>query len=150
MKIRMPLKERLRRRAGKRDPGQAIIEMALVMVILLILSFGVADFGLLLTAHIQTSNCAREIARRAVVRDANAAAACDGYAALNALVGSPSVSLPDYMSLDSGEPVTARIEGTYTFFAIAPLSNAFFPGNPVPATVAVGSETTMRMEGSRP
>jgi hypothetical protein len=150
MKLRMPLTERLRRRREEK-PGQAVIEMALVMTVLLILSFGMADFGLLLTAEIQATNCAREIARRAVVRDETAVDACADYSALNALTNDTvTVDLPAYMDLDSGVPITARIEGTYHFIAIAPLLNAFFPGDPFPADSTVGSETTMRMEGRRP
>jgi Flp pilus assembly protein TadG len=149
MKLHMPLRRKRRNRSDKK-PGQAIIEMAFVMTLLLILSFGIADFGLLLTAEIQASNCAREIARRAVVRDASAATACSGYTALNALIGGPpTVTLPAYMDLASGTSITARVDGDYTFIAIAPLLNNLFPGSLFPATSSVGSETTMRMEGKK-
>jgi Flp pilus assembly protein TadG len=145
VKLQMPLRKRT---TEKKNPGQAIIEMAFVMTILLMLSFGMADFGLLLTAEIQASNCAREVARRAVVRDGGATGACSGYTALNALAGSPTVTLtPGYMTAAAGSSVTARVDGTYTFIAIAPIINALIPGSAFPTTSTVGSETTMRMEG---
>ena len=45
-----------------------MIEMALVMMILLMLTFGTVDAGLYMYRFVQAANCTREAARRAAVR----------------------------------------------------------------------------------
>jgi Flp pilus assembly protein TadG len=150
MKLRMPLTERLRRRRDEK-PGQAVIEMAFVMIILLILSFGMVDFGMLLTGYIRASNCAREAARTAVVREPGADGVCAAHQ-LTPLFESATVSLDPaaYEDLDSGTEVKATVVATYRWKAIAPLMNAFFPGSPWDPTITTTTTTTMRMEGRRP
>jgi len=151
MKFRLPLLGRLRRRASKREPGQAMIEMAIVMSILMILSFGLVDFGLFLTGYIRASNCAREMTRAAVVRNASAASVC-GNDQITPLFESATFTLSPatYMSANAGTSVTATVSGTYRWKAIAPLINAFFPGTPWSPTITTTTTATMRMEGSRP
>lgn len=51
----------MRRRAGKR--GQSLVEFALILPLLVLLLYGLAEFGFLLYAHVQVTNAAREGAR---------------------------------------------------------------------------------------
>lgn len=51
----------MRRREGKR--GQSLVEFALVLPLLVLLLYGLAEFGFLLYAHVQVTNAAREGAR---------------------------------------------------------------------------------------
>ena len=45
--------------------GQAVVETALLLPILILLLIGIAEFGFILYAHVQVSNAAREAARAA-------------------------------------------------------------------------------------
>jgi Flp pilus assembly protein TadG len=70
----------------KRAGGQSLVEMALVIPILVMLLTGVFEFGLLLYAHVQVSNAAREAGRAAslyrstryITVDGNNAPSCEG------------------------------------------------------------------------
>ena len=59
---------------SRRDRGAAAVEMAIVMPLLLMLIFGIIEFGLLLTAQIGVTAAAREGARAATVDAAPSAA----------------------------------------------------------------------------
>ena len=54
-----------RHRLGGRARAQALLEMALVVPLLTLLLVGVFEFGMVLYAHVQVSNAAREAARAA-------------------------------------------------------------------------------------
>lgn len=131
--------------------GQAIIEMALVMVVLLTLSFGVVDFGLFLTGYIRASNCAREAARTAIVRDTVGTDFCSSGHQLVPLFESAPVSMDptNYKCQDRGTPVTATVTATYRWKAIAGVVNTFFPGTPWAETQATITKATMRMDGDK-
>jgi len=74
------------RLSHKRAGGQSLGEMALVIPILVMLLTGVFEFGLLLYAHVQVSNAAREAGRAAslyrstryITIDGNNTPSCDG------------------------------------------------------------------------
>jgi hypothetical protein len=53
---------------GRRDQeGAAAVEFALLLPLLILLLFGMIEFGLAFNARIQATNAAREAARRAVI-----------------------------------------------------------------------------------
>nr|WBU15379.1 TadE-like protein [uncultured bacterium] len=52
-------------RGGER--GQALVELALVLPLLLLILFGIVDFGLGLSAKIQVTNAVRDGARQGIV-----------------------------------------------------------------------------------
>ncbi len=151
MKLGLLLHQGPRRGLTGRKRGQAMVEMAIVMTLLLILSFGMVDFGLYLTGTIRASNCAREVTRAAVIRNPNAATFCNSHQ-LTPLFESATVTLNPsvYMDAASGTQVTATVVAVYRWKAIAPLINAFFPGTPWNATQSTTTTSTMRMEGRRP
>jgi Flp pilus assembly protein TadG len=60
---RQPVSLRFWRR--KRASAQSLVELALVIPLLIVLLTGVFEFGLILYAHVQVSNAAREAARAA-------------------------------------------------------------------------------------
>ena len=61
------------RRGPGRERGQSAVEFALVLPILLLLIFGLLEFGRVLSGVLTTNHCANELARFAVVgNDANA------------------------------------------------------------------------------
>ena len=54
-----------RPRLSPRRPGQSLVELALVLPLLAVLLLGLVEFGMVLYAHVQVSNAAREAARSA-------------------------------------------------------------------------------------
>lgn len=49
----------------KNEDGQAVVEFAIILPILLLILCGIIDFGWILSAQLATNNCAREGARYA-------------------------------------------------------------------------------------
>lgn len=58
-----PARVRLRRRASRSSPGQALVEFAFVLLPILLLIVGIVQFGLLFGASVTLTNAAREGAR---------------------------------------------------------------------------------------
>jgi Flp pilus assembly protein TadG len=52
----------------RKQKGQALVEIALVLPILLVLLFGIIEFGRILNAYIMVSNASREAARYYSIR----------------------------------------------------------------------------------
>ena len=127
-----------KRKRTSLKPGQAMIEMALVLMLLLVLTFGIVDAGLYMFRFVQATNCTREVARRAAVRDANpldvpycVSADLRGNVVLVGAGGDP------------GADVTASLDVDHEWLVIDHL----IPGmNP---TIPIHSQTTMRLEGQK-
>jgi Flp pilus assembly protein TadG len=127
----------IRRRPGTRE-GQAMLEMALVVLLLLILTFGVADMGLYMYKYVQAANCTREAARRAAVRDANPA---NVPYCLDASLH-PTLTYAD-PGKAAGTQVTATVNTTYSWLVIGHL----VPG--LGDTIQLESITSMRLEAKK-
>jgi Flp pilus assembly protein TadG len=101
------------------DRGAAAVEFALVLPILMLLIFGIVDFGRMLNAKITITEAAREGARAAALVDRSsgvqrARTAANGYA-----IDDPQVhACPDPPSVDDDATVTV----TYQFHFITPVS----------------------------
>ena len=118
-------------------PGQAIVEMAFVIIMLLMLTLGVIDAGLFMYRYVQAANCTREAARRASVWDPNPTAV--SYCIDNTL---SNISLNYPEGQEPGKPVTASLTVTYNSIIIGYIS-------PLPDTITIQSDTTMRLEGKK-
>ena len=116
--------------------GQALIEFAMVVMILLTLVGGIFDFSIYMYRYVQASNCVREAARRAVVRADDAAN--PPYCVDASLA--PNLSPSDYKSLDAGDEVTASIDTVHNWFVIDQFIPVMGP------TVPITASTSMRME----
>ena len=124
-----------RKRSGTK-PGQAMIEMALVALLLLILTFGTVDAGLYMYKYVQAANCTREAARRAAVRQDPANIPYCVDASLAPTITYDAAGAP-------GTDVTATLAKNHSWLVI---------GNLVPglgSTIPINSHTTMRMEGQK-
>ena len=127
------------------DTGQAVVELAFVVMLLTVLVFGSLEVGRVLNAWLIVTQASREGARTAsaeCTRDPGCSdavterveAALSGLDAASArwtLTGGPYVS---------GQPVEVEVE--YDIELITPVISAFFPNGPV--TVRGG--TSMRLE----
>ncbi len=118
--------------------GQAIIETALVLPLLLTLVFGIAEMGLYMYDYVQAANCAREAARRAAVRDATAGS--PPYCISATLQPSLTYEFPDKRA---GSNVTAAVNSSHQWL----VNSNLIPGltNPMPLHATV----VMRMEGQK-
>jgi Flp pilus assembly protein TadG len=135
------------RRRICREDGAAAIEFALVLPLLLILVFGIIDFGrLLFTANTLTS-AVREGARFASVQEVLSEGDVRSHMAPYlsvALGGSPvdqnTIVLSDAVDAAGVHNVTVRIT-EYTFTAITPFANLVGMGS-----VTLSPEATFRWE----
>ena len=114
-----------------------MVEMAIVALLLLTLTFGTADMGLFMYKYVQAANCTREAARRAAVRkDPDNIPYC-----LDASL-KPTVTYADN-GRAAGTDVTATVNTTYSWIVIGYLVPGL--GN----TISLRSHTTMRLEGQK-
>ncbi len=138
--------------------GQSLAELSLTLPILLILVFGIIDFGLGMRSYISLANSVREGARFASVGNpAGVPSDCDGvtndtvYGRVCITVGgldlnelAPSVTYPDGISPGNSVVVAAD----YDYHFITPLGDLldFFSGGSFPTIISLSSSTDMRLE----
>lgn len=128
----------------KNERGQALVEMALVLPILILIIFGITEFGRIINAKIIVTGAAREGARYAAV---NGKLVTDSQ--IIAAVKSSAASLnPAKVTVDIDPAQHLRTRGSsvavtvyYPVQIIAPVISVF-TGNPYQA----GAQTTMRVE----
>jgi hypothetical protein len=132
---------RVRRLACPRK-GQAVVETALVLPILLVLMFAIAELGLYMYDYVQATNCAREAARRAAVRDANAES--PPYCLSAELL--PTVTPDPWISAPAGSDVTAVVNSDHDWIIIHMLI-PLLGGSPLPDSWPIEATVVMRMEG---
>ncbi len=133
----MMIKRKDRRQTwGRRRQGQAIVEMALVMTLLLVLTFGIADMGYFMYRYVQAANCVRETARRVVV---HADLSEDNYCVDGSLRDEVEVTYGTDANGD--ELATASLSIDHQWIAIGYL----IPG--LGTTMPINTQETMRVEG---
>lgn len=104
------------------DRGAAAVEFALVLPLLLILIFGIIDFGRMLNAKITLTEAAREGSRAAALLGADAGADRARTAAAGFAINDPDVAeCPSSAGPDDNATVTV----TYDFQFITPISLLF-------------------------
>lgn len=137
-----------RRRSDRR--GQALVELALVLPLLLILLIGVIEFGRAWNAHQVITDAAREGARRAVIFDPDVTAGTVDSAvraAISAAGFDPAqadVTYPDGFKTGTGNVTSVRIELPYRFVFLRSLINLVFAS--ADGTVQLSTEARMRNE----
>jgi Flp pilus assembly protein TadG len=107
-------------RARQRDRGEGgavAVELALILPILLLVVFGVIDFGRMLNAQIQLTQAAREGARWAALGQSGVPARVTAAApGLNPAPSTAVTACPANPSVSQNATVTA----TYTFSFVTP------------------------------
>ena len=148
------------RRIQKASKGQSLVEFAMVLPLLVILIFGIIDFGMGLRSYISLTNATREGARFAAVGNVAGAypANCDG-ATNTTVIGRVCVAIDglDLTALDDvsvtypdgqapGNSVVVAAQYTYTF--ITPLGDivSFISGGSFNDTLTLNTSTDMRLE----
>ncbi len=113
-----------------------MVELALVLPILLMLLFGIIDFGLYFFNDLQLTHAARDAARYASVdNEAGANAAIDSATLVSTALGSRSIDLGS-----SGNEATVTLTATYN--TLTPLPGLVGIGN----TIVINATAIMRRE----
>ena len=149
-----------RRRLSRAARGQSLVEFALVLPILMIIVFGIIDFGMGLRSYISLTNATREGARFAAVGNPAGAypADCNGSTTTSVIgrvcVAIEGLDLADLQNVsvaypngqNPGESVIVSAEYTYNY--ITPLGDMvdFFSGGSFPDTLTLATDTDMRLE----
>ena len=130
-------------RRRNRQEGQALVEFAILLPILLLLLLGILQFGVVFNNYIQVTSAAREGARKAAVSRSLGTSAANTAARTSAKNASPSLNLQDSQitvtpsnSYAQGSDVTVTVRYPYS---INILGRVVASGN-------LTSSTTMRVE----
>jgi Flp pilus assembly protein TadG len=115
----------LARRFRRNERGQALVEFALVVPILLIMVMAIIDFGRAWNLHQTITDAAREGARQAVISNAvtqdSAVAIVAGVIRASGFDPAlATVGFPDGFKTGRGEQTTVTIEMPYRFGFLAP------------------------------
>ncbi len=130
------------RKAGQ---GQALVEMALVLPILIMLIFGIVEFGRILNTHLVVTELSREGARKGAIgeTDSNIVTTIQNNATASDLnVSDLTITIDPVSAGKRARGTSVKVEVTYQVDLIAPVIGTLI-GDPYPVT----SQTTMRVEG---
>ncbi|NPV52387.1 MAG: pilus assembly protein [Firmicutes bacterium] len=125
----------------RNEGGQALVEMAIVMTVLLLLLTGIVEFGRIFNASLTVVHASREAARVGILGKTdeeiiNAAKSASGFLDPTKLTIS---IVPSEGERKSGQELTVEVQ--YPVHIIVPLINHIIP-NPF----LVSGRTTMRIE----
>ena len=132
-----------RSRAALTDRGAAAVEMALVLPLLLLLVFGIVDFGRALNLQITLTQAAREGVRPAALRQpASAVNAAVSNATVGIAAPAPSVAIA---ACPTG-PGTATVTVTKTFQFVTPVGAIadLFSASALGSNIAMTGRGAMR------
>lgn len=139
----------MRRTRPGRDSGAAAVEFALVFPMLLVLAFGIVDFGALVNAHVTLANATRDAARAASLSATETeirAQAAAGIASMSAAdLATAVTSVTCTKTAGACSPYTQATSGDTTIVTIQVTHNWLFPLWPVPA-VSIAKTSQMRIE----
>ena len=103
-----------------RDRGAAAVEFALVLPVLLLILFGIIDFGRALNAQIELTGAAREGARLEALGYSNAQVQARVVAAAPSLSG-VTVTIAANCPAGAGPVADAQVDVSYRFSFITPI-----------------------------
>ena len=127
----------------KDQKGAAVVEFAIILPLLLVLLFGIVEFGFLLYNKAMITNAAREGARAGIVFDvtrptqAEIQTIVDNYAAAHLINFDPSQTIstnakhlesngpPDGLTIPSGDSLEVTVQYNYDFLVFPNLAKLF-------------------------
>jgi Flp pilus assembly protein TadG len=156
----LPAKRGVLRRLLRGRRGQSLVEFSLVLPVLLIIVFGIVDFGMGLRSYISLTNATREGARFAAVGNPAGSfpSQCNGTTtttvvgrtcvAVEGLKRSDITSLTVAYPNGQGPGNSVIVSANYTYHYITPLGDIihFFSGGTLTKTIALSTSTDMRLE----
>jgi Flp pilus assembly protein TadG len=141
LNVLLSIKEVFNLKALKNQKGQALVEFAVVLPVILLLVLGIVQFGMLLNTYLSLTNAAREGARAGVVGGTN-------YEITETIIKtSPSLN-PGKMTIiptpsegyrNSGGTLTVGID--YNYELTVPIISSLFNNN-----IVLRAQTSMRIE----
>lgn len=125
----------------KNKKGQALIEFAIILPIIILILMGIMEFGVMLNSYLKIENASREAARAGIVGASDVE--------IEALVTQVSPSLDSNNLQVTISPAEAyRVSGgtltvtvTYNYPMITPIISNLFGG-----TISLNADTSMRIE----
>jgi Flp pilus assembly protein TadG len=126
-----------------RDRGATAVEFALLLPVLLLLLFGIIDFGRALNAQVTLTQAAREGARLAALGQSNVVSRTQAAATgLSPVTVTVTTSCP----VNAGSGVDAVVKTTYSFAFVTPVGAfaAMF------GSASFGSSLTLTAQGEMP
>jgi Flp pilus assembly protein TadG len=128
---------------GARDRGAAAVEFALLLPVLLLLVFGIIDFGRALNAQVTLTQAAREGARLAALNQPNVVSRTQAAATGLSPV---TVTVTSSCPTGAGQGVDAVVQTSYSFSFVTPVGAVagLFGGS------GFGSPITLSAQGEMP
>ncbi len=144
------------------ERGASLVEFALILPLLLVILFGIIEFGLIMYNKAIITNASREGARRGIVfrtlppdfaysplSDAEITGVVNQYLA-DYLIGFAGDIATTTISRAPGTPsgnlLTVQVSYPYQFLVLRALTSLLPGGSALPGTVNLSSAATMRME----
>lgn len=125
----------------KNQEGQALVEFALILPILLLLVMGILQFGMMLNSYLSIENASREGARAGIIGSS------DSEIKSTVIATSPSLDpnivivtiTPTEANRKSGETLTVKV--TYNYILNVPIISSIFNN-----VIELNGQTSMRVE----
>ncbi len=130
-----------------RDRGTAAVEFALVLPVLLLIVFGIIDFGRALNAQIELTGAAREGVRLAALGYPDAAIQARVAAAAPELSG-VTVTVAASCAPGAGPAANAQVDVSYSFTFITPIGAVanYIGGSSLGAPIVLTAQGVMPCE----
>jgi Flp pilus assembly protein TadG len=103
------------------DEGQAVVEFAVILPVLLLVLFGILQFGIVFNNYIQVTSAAREGARKAATSRALGVTAAESAATTSARNAAASlnqsnltITFPNSPTFVQGTDVTVKVQYPYS------------------------------------
>ena len=137
----------------QRQKGAEIVEFALVLPLLLLILFGIMEFGIVFFDKAIITNASREGARAGVVSRSPVLSTDDittivnnysvGLVSFSSSVASPVVTVTT-TTIAAEQFLTVKVEYSYTFLVLGNLMSLFIPSFSNP--IVLSASTVMRYE----
>ena len=125
----------------KNEKGQSLVEFAIILPILLLLLFGIAEFGIMLNSYLTIQNVAREGARLGIIGGSDVEiTSLIRATSPNLTVADTSITItPLEVNRKSGD--TLQVTVNYNYHMTIPIISSLV-GN----IIALTAQTSMRIE----
>jgi Flp pilus assembly protein TadG len=129
----------------KRERGQALVELALVLPLFLAIVLATVDFGWALRNYITITNAAREGARLGVTGATSTDIQAKTVASSSSLLATTDVSVT---GAGGASGTNVQVTADYDYYYITPLGRIMnlISGGSLPAYLPMSSTTAMRLE----